>query len=172
MINLRAIYGDKLFDRKSSYRNARYIPFLASLMLDIVIAFGIIRIFDVNWNYAFIKVYGIVLLYGVLKYVLSTSIDFLNYRVAIKDALSSEIRHYLSALSINVEWDEIGTYDDFLLESAFNETLPGDLRVLAAINYGVISDAVSIIPHFENRCYKLFCKIVPEFLLDHEKHGS
>ena len=120
MINLRGIYGNKIFDRKASYRNARYIPLVAGLMLDIVIAFAIIRVFDINWDYAFIKVYGILLLYGILKHVFLSSIDFINYRLAIKDAVSSEIRHYLSVFNTNVKWDEIGTYDDFLIESASN----------------------------------------------------
>jgi hypothetical protein len=76
----------------------------------------------------------------------------------------SEIRHYLKVFGSNVNWDEVGTYDDFLLESAFNETLSTDLRVLAAINYGTIVDAISLSPHFENRSYKLFCQIVPDYI--------
>lgn len=164
MINLRRVYGNALFDRKVSYRNGRYIPFAASLLLDILIGWAIVRVFDVNWNYAFIKVYAILLLYGILKHIFSSLIDFLNYRLAIKPAMVSEIRHYLKVFGSNVNWDEVGTYDDFLLEAAFNETLSTDLRVLAAINYGTIVDAMSLNPHFEDRSYKLFCKIGPDYI--------
>jgi len=168
MINLRAIYGNKIFDRKASYRNARYIPFVAGLVLDFLIALTIVRVFDVKWNYAFIKVYGVLLLYGGLKYVFSSSIDFLNYRLVIKNAIASEIKHYLRVFKTTVNWDEVGTYDDFLLEAAFNKTLSGELRVLAAINYGTIVDTIALSPHFENRCYKLFCQIAPDFVKDKE----
>ncbi|MCX5886143.1 MAG: hypothetical protein NT096_09580 [Proteobacteria bacterium] len=171
MINLRAMYGNKIFDRKVSYRNAQYIPYIASLSLDIIIAWAIVRIFDVRWDYAFIKVYAILLLYEILKYIFSSSIDFLNYKLTIKSAMSSEIRHYLNLFNNSVNWDEVGTYDDFLLEVAFNETLSTDLRVLAAINYGTIVDAMSLSPHFENRSYKLFYQIVPDYIKsgDYEK---
>lgn len=169
MINLRTIYGKKIFDRKASYRNTQYIPFLAGLVLDIIIALAIIRIFDVRWDYAFIKVYGVLLLYGILKYIFSSSIDLLNYRLVIKDAMASEIQHYLRVFKDNTNWDEVGTYDDVLLEAAFDETVADDLMVLAAINYGTIVGAMSLSPQFEGRCYKLFSKIAPEFIRDDEK---
>jgi len=47
-------------------------------------------------------------------------IDFLNYRLAIKPAMASEIRHYLNVFNNNVNWVEVGTYDDLLLKAAFN----------------------------------------------------
>src|SRR5437870_4234660 len=74
--------------------------------------------------------------------------------------------HFLSVFKTKVNWDEVGTYDDFLLEAAFNETLSGDLRVLLAINYGTIVDTMTLSPHFENRCYKLFCQIAPDCVKD------
>ena len=169
MINLRAVYGNKLFDRKASYANARYIPFVAGLLLDMVIALAIICVFDVNWDYAFLKVYGLLFLCGVLKYIFSSLIDTLNYRLIVKDAMASEMKHYLHVLNGNVNWDEVGTYDDFLLEAAFNEALPENLRVLAAINYGTIVDAMALDPNFENRSYKLFCEIALDFIPKDER---
>ncbi len=163
MINLRNVYGDKIFDRKASYGNARYIPFIGSLLLDFVLAWVIIRVFQVGWEYAFIKVYGILLLFGVLKYVFTSMVDGLNYRLTVKNAMAAEMRHYLSVFNRNVNWHEVGTYDDFLLEAAFNQALPADLRVLAGINYGTVVGTMALSPRFENRSYRLFSQIAPEY---------
>ena len=169
MINLRNVYGDKIFDRKASYRNARYIPFMGSLLLDFILAWIIIRIFHVDWEYAFFKVYGILLLSGVLKYAFTSMVDGLNYRLAVKDAMAAEMKHYLSVFNHNVNWHEVGTYDDFLLEAAFNEALPTDLRVLAGINYGTVVDTMALSPRFENRSYRLFSQIAPDYVENDEK---
>jgi hypothetical protein len=141
---------------------------VTSVLLDIAIAWAIVRVFDVSWDYAFIKVYAILLLYGILKYVFSSSIDFLNYRLAIKNAIAFEIRHYLSVFKNNVNWNEVGTYEDFLLEAAFSETLSPNLRVLGAINYGAIANMMSLSPRLENRYYKVFCQNVPDYITSNE----
>ena len=173
MINLKAIYGKKIFDRKAAYRNVRYIPFLAGLFLDLATAGTIVWVFDVKWEYAFIKVYGILVIFDVLKYIISSSIDFLNYKLFIKDAMASEIKHYLSVFNSSINWHDIGTYDDFLLEVSFNKTLTDDLRVLAAINYGVVVGTMRLSAQFENRCYSLFNQIAPDFIPRHEReHNS
>jgi hypothetical protein len=164
MINLRSIYGSKIFDRKTSYKNVRFIPFVTSILLDIAIAWAIAWAFEISWNYAFIKVYVLLLVYGILKYIISSIVGSLNYRVTIKPALASEIKHYINVFKSNISWDEVGTYDDLLLEAAFDETSSPDMRILAAINYGTIVDAMSLDPHFENRSYKLFCEIVPQVI--------
>ncbi|MGD0232709.1 MAG: hypothetical protein ABSC19_20545 [Syntrophorhabdales bacterium] len=162
MIDLRAVYGNKLFDRKASYGNARYIPLIVSLALDILITLIILKVFDVSWDYAFVKVYGLLMLYELVKYVSRSMVGFLNYRLVVKHGLASEIRHYLSLFKSNVNWGEVGTYDDFLLEAAFSDTLSADLRALAAINYGNVVGAITLDPHFEGRSYKLFCQIAED----------
>jgi hypothetical protein len=164
MINLRGIYGNKIFDRKTSYKSARYIPYIAIILLDLLLALVIVYIFAIEWDYAFIKVYLILLLFEVLKYIYTSIIDTINYRLTVKDAMSKEMNHYLTVFNSNVNWDEISTYDDFLLERAFNETQPTDLRVLAAINYGVLADTIRLIPKYENRFYRLFCEIAPKYI--------
>lgn len=169
MINLRNIYGDKIFDRKAFYRNARNIPFVSSLLLDFILAWVIIRIFHVNWEYAFIKIYGILLLFGALKYAFTSMVDGLNYRLTVKHAIAAEMKHYLSVFNCNVNWDEVGTYDDFLLEAAFNQALPTDLRILAGINYGTVVDVMSLSPRFENRSYRLFSQIAPDYIGNDEE---
>lgn len=169
MINLRSFYGDKIFDRKASYANARYIPFLGSLLLDFVLAWVIIRVFRVDWDYAFVKVYGILLLFGLLKYVFTSVVDSLNYRLTVKNAMAIEMKHYLSVFNRNVNWHEVGTYDDYLLEAAFNQALPVDLRVLAGINYGTVVDTMALNPRFENRSYRLFNEIAPDYIGDREE---
>jgi hypothetical protein len=169
MINLRNVYGNKIFDRKASYRNAPYIPFLGSLLLDIILSWVVIRTFQVDWEYAFIKVYAILLLFGVLKYSFTSMVDSLNYQFTVKDAMAAEMKHYLSVFNQNVDWHEVGTYDDFLLEAAFNQALPTDLRVLAGINYGTVLDTMAVSPRFENRSYRLFSQIAPDYVRNDEE---
>ena len=101
MIDLRNVYGDKIFDRKTSYKNARYIPLVGSLFLDFILAWIIIRIFHVNWEYAFIKVYGILLLFSILQYAFTAIINGLNYHITVKGAMAAEMKHYLSVFKRN-----------------------------------------------------------------------
>ena len=137
---------------------------MGSLLFDVILAWVIIHIFRVNWEYAFIKVYGILLLFSILEYAFTAMIDVLNYGFTVKDAMAAEMQHYLSVFNRNVNWDEVATYDDFLLEAAFNQTLPPDLRVLAGINYGTVVDAMALSPRFENRSYELFSKMAPSYI--------
>ena len=164
MIDLKATYKNKIFDRKKSFANSRYVPIVGGIVMDIVIAFAIVKIFNVNWEYAYIKVYIILCFYSFLKYIYLLSVDLLNHKLFIKNALTSEIRHYLDVFDTNVNWNEVATYDDYLLDAAFNKALSDDLRVLAAINYGTVIDTMAMNPQFENRCYKLFCEVAPEFI--------
>ena len=164
MVNLKAIYGEQIFDRKASYRNGAFIPFVASILIDVIIAWGIVQVFHVSWDYAFIKVYAILFLFGILKYILSYLIDLLNYKLVMKDAFQSEIRHYLRLFGGKVDWNGIATYDDFFLSAAFSKTLSPDLRVLAALNYGTIVGLVASSGRYEDRLYWLFDPIAREFL--------
>ncbi|CAB1084345.1 hypothetical protein D1AOALGA4SA_11870 [Olavius algarvensis Delta 1 endosymbiont] len=59
MINLRTIYGNKVFDRKKAYKNSRYALIVNAIIFDIVFTFLFVKIFDVNWDYAYIKVWAI-----------------------------------------------------------------------------------------------------------------
>jgi len=169
MIILKNIYGNKIFNRKASYRNARYIPFVADLLLDLILAWALVRIFDVGWDYAFVKVYAILLLYGVFNYIFTSMVDALNYRLAIKNVMAEEMKHYLTVFNRNFNWNEVSTYDDFFLEAAFHDTLPTDLRVLAAINYGAVMEINSLSSKFESRSYRLFSQIAPDYILNDEK---
>ncbi len=172
MINLQKIYGDRIFNRKAAYRKAQYIPFIYGFMIDMVVAFAIIWFFEIEWNYAFIKVYGILLCYDLLKYIFSSFSDYLNYKLWLRKAIASEIRHYLEIFSGNVNWREIATYDDFLLECTFNENLANDLRVLAAINYGAVANAMLSTQNFENRCHKVFSAVAPEFIQSRQRYDN
>ena len=164
MVNLKAIYGEQIFDRKASSRSARFIPFLSGILVDLIIAWTIVRVFHVSWDYAVIKVYAILCLFGILKYILSYLIDLLNYKLVMKDAFQSEIRHYLRLFGGKVDWNGIATYDDFLLSAAFSKTLSPDLRVLAALNYGTIVGLVASSGRYEDRLYAVFDPIAREFL--------
>jgi hypothetical protein len=95
-------------------------------------------------------------------------IDVVNYRLVLKSVMASEIRHYLNVFKKKDNWHEVGTYDDFLIEAAFNENLSVNMRVLAAMNYGTIASMMSFIPRFEDRLYRVFCEIVPDYLTSKE----
>jgi ABC-type multidrug transport system fused ATPase/permease subunit len=163
MIDLKEIYGSRAFDRKAAYSHAAYIPYIAEFFIDIVIALAIISVFDVHWEYAFLKVFALIYLLGFLKFVISYLINILNYKFSIKNSMILEIKHYLNLFKYNVSQSEAATYDEFLLESAFNKNLSIDLRLFAAINYGTIAALRSFDPHYDDRSYSLFSKIAPDF---------
>ena len=116
MVNLKAIYGEQAFDRKTSYRNVRFIPLLSGVLVDFLIAWAIVRFFLLAGTTLSFKVYAILCLFGILRHILSYFIDLVNYKLVIKKTFESEIRHYLRLFGGSVDWDEIATYDDFFLQ--------------------------------------------------------
>jgi hypothetical protein len=164
MINLKAMYGDKLFEVKKAYRNTQFIPIATGFMIDIFVAWVIVSVFDISWDLAVVKVFLILLLFGILKHIFSRLIGLLNFKLVLKKAMASEMRHYLKVFNKNVFWDRIATYDDFLLGAAYNITLDPEMRVLAGMLYGAKAAEMSITPSLENRYYEVFCEVYPEFM--------
>ena len=66
-----------------------------------------------------------------------------------------------------MHWDSISTYDDYLLEAAFDKSLGKKSRVLAAMKYGMLSGQLALMTaagnySFEDRLYVVFCEIIDE----------
>ncbi|CAB1079045.1 hypothetical protein D1AOALGA4SA_6762 [Olavius algarvensis Delta 1 endosymbiont] len=77
--------------------------------------------------------------------------------------MAADMRHHLRLFNSNAKWEDIATYDEFLFDSIFNKSLTDDLRILAAMNWGIIFNILKMSSRYEDRCYWLFQKIAPEF---------
>jgi hypothetical protein len=164
MINLAEHYGDKIFNRKLAYRKAEITGYISAGLVDIVIVIGIIKVFNINWEYAFIKVYGLKIIYDILKPVFTWPIYKFNEKYVLRKLFKQEINHYLQTYKVPLHEDNTGTYSDFFLYASFNEYLSIDDRVLAAINYGVIVGAASTTPRIGSIIDNAWDEAVPEII--------
>ena len=163
MIHLINLYGNKIFNRKKAYKNSRYAPILETIIYDLIFTFLFIEAFEVNWEYAFFKVWMILSVFSILKYAISSPVEFLTFNIFMKNCVISDMKHHLKLFKSKVNWDEIATYDQFLFDAAFNNSLSDDSKVLAAMNWGVITGLFQANSRFEDRCYWLFQKVAPDY---------
>jgi hypothetical protein len=164
MPDLKEIYGDKIFHRKATYRHSKYIPTIANLIPDLFITWAIVKIFDVGWSYAYVKVFLLIQLYGLIGYIYSYLVNLTNYLLFVKKSLAAEIKHYVHLFGGHVNWRSVATYEDLFYEAAFSKTLSPEMRVLGGINYGVISEASSSDRRLESRAYILLQKRTDVYL--------
>jgi len=166
MISLAAIYGEKLFYRKKAYKKVKYIPFIASVIFDFVLAYAIVEIFEIKWNYAFIKVYGLLFLYALLRPIIAWPIDRLNYKLFLKPAIVSEIEHYLHVFNMQLNDDNSCAYEDYLLSAAFDESQDTKMRVLAAMTYAAVVNIITLYPRMDGVFYNAWCKTISKYMKD------
>jgi hypothetical protein len=166
MTSLAAIYGEKLFYRKKAYKKAKYIPFIAAVIFDFVLAYAIVEIFEIKWNYAFLKVYGLLLLYGLVKPMIAWPIDKLNDKLFLKPAIVSEIEHYLHVFNMQLNDDNSGAYEDYLLSAAFDESQSSKVKVLAAMTYAGVVNIITLNPRMDGIYYNAWCETVSKYIKD------
>ena len=172
MLTLAQIYGDKIFYRKKAYKKSIYIPFITNVIFDFVLAYAIVEIFEIKWNYAFIKVYGLLLLYGLVKPIVAWPINKLNDKLFLKPAIISEIEHYLGVFNMQLDDDNSCTYDDYLLSAAFDESQGSKMQVLAAMTYGTVVSAITLYPRMDGVYYDAWCKAVSKYIKDNPGKGT
>jgi len=164
MINLAAMYGDQIFRRKEAYKNAKILTYVFSLIIDLIVAFIIVKVFDIQWEYSILKVYAILIIFGFIKSILSWPIDWLNYILFIKEAMTSEINHYFHVFKILLHDDNSSTYDDYLLSAAFDNSIDKRLNILAAFTYAGIVNKYSTEPRMESMYYRAWIKAAEDFI--------
>jgi hypothetical protein len=169
MISLAEIYGEKIFYRKKAYKNAKYIPFIAGIIFDFVLAYAIVEIFEIKWNYAFIKVYGLLLLYALVKPIVAWPIDKLNDKLFLKPAIVPEIEHYLRVFNMRLNDDNSGAYEDYLLSAAFDESQASKMQVLAAMTYAGVINIMDLNPSMDGIYYKAWCETVSKYIKDNRE---
>ena len=163
MIILKQLYGDKLYSPKLP-RYVGYAPYVIHFILQMILAWGVVKIFDVSWDYAFIKVFVLIELFGFLRFLVNFYYKKFIYLIIGKKLFTSQMKHYMKLFSKDVNWDDIGCYEDFLLEAAFSKTLPDDMKVLAAMNYASFIDSMNRDPMIDGRAYKIYSDIVDDFV--------
>lgn len=167
MINLMGKYSDRLFNRKKSYRFAGYISYMTGMVYSFVVALLIVNIFDVEWDYAVLKVFAIVFAFDFLREAVRWPFSRLQYEFFAKPVIAEEMIHYLdvfTAEGIKLDDHNSATYDDFLLFSSYHPLLSPDMRVLAAINYGTVISLYSVESSIAERYYKVWCGVVADFM--------
>ena len=70
-----------------------------------------------------------------------------------------EILHYINLFKNDVDWHEIGAYEDLLLEAAFSKTMQNNLENLAAMKYVEFIYAMKLSPFADGRCYSVYKEI-------------
>ena len=163
MSNLAAIYGEKIFHRKKAYKKAEYIPLIGSIVIDFALAYGIVEIFEIKWNYAFIKIFGLLLLYRLALQILAWVIDKLNYKLFLRAAMVSEMEHYLRVFNMEMG-DSIGVYEDYLLSVALDESQGSKMQVLAAMLYGGVMSTIENHPKSEGFYFNAWCEAAPKYI--------
>jgi hypothetical protein len=163
---LAAVYGEKIFYRKEAYKEAKYIPFIGGIILDFGLAYAIVEIFQIKWEYAFVKVYGLLLLYDLVKFIIAWPIDKLNYKLFLKPAIVSEIEHYLRVFNMQLNDDNSGAYEDYLLSAAFDESQGSKMQVLAAMTYGTVVNTITLYPRMDGFYYNAWCEAVSKYIKD------
>jgi hypothetical protein len=160
MINLEAIYGEKLFSRKG-YKRTKFIPIIANGIVDLITAYLIVEIFRIRQDYAFIKILGLLYLMAlIINPIIIWPFDKLNNRLFFGQAVKSEVEHYLRTFNIGLYNENSACYDDYLLEAAFNESLDCKMRILAAMQYTKYVNLISIVPKAERVYYHAWEQVV------------
>ena len=139
---------------------------IASVIFDLVLAYGIVEIFEIKWNYAFIKVYGLLLLYDLLRPMIAWPIDKLNYKLFLKSAIVSEIEHYLRVFNIQLNDDNSCAYEDYLLSAAFDESQGTKMQVLAAMTYAGVINLITLNPRMGGVYYNAWCETISKYMKD------
>ncbi|MBI5493281.1 MAG: hypothetical protein HY893_10170 [Deltaproteobacteria bacterium] len=167
MINLKEKYGDKIFNRKKSYRLAGYTGYMAGVVYSLFFALLIVKIFDIEWDYAVLKVFAIMLAFDFFREVMGWPLSRLHYEFFVKPVVAEEMRHYLNVLTsegIKIDNHNSATYDDFLLFSSYAPTLSPDMKVLSAFNYGIVTGLYSVNPSMDGRYYNIWCGVVADYM--------
>ena len=162
MVNLGAVYGDKIFPREA-YSKTSLFPSVADLVFDIILAYAILNIFNITVEYAFLKIYGLLLLYEVaIKPTGMWIVNKINDNLFHRKVIISEVDHYLHVFKIRL--GDAGTYEDYLLNAAFDESLEPKMRVLAAMQYARVVASIEVAPRMDGVFYDAWSEVAPKYL--------
>jgi hypothetical protein len=163
MISLSEVYGEKIYYPERTLPKAYTLQFILwEVFFNLVIAFVLTKVFDITWDYAVLKVYGLLFAYGLVKPVISWPFEVIYFSVFTRKYLASEMRHYLRVFSIPLNRDNVSTYDDFLLSAAFSSNLDANSRVLAAMQYAGVVNRIAAKPRLEKDYEKAWLDVLVE----------
>jgi len=163
IVNLKSIYGQQLFDRNKAYGNPFYFNLFANLLVGGLLAWVLVEVTEVMWEFALIKMFLLLELLFVLRYIVIALISYAYYKAVSRRMLAQEMRHYLNLFIGHVEWDDIGWYDSLFLAAAFSDTLEDKLKILAAISYGNITATTSLVPQLDDRLYDVYGEVIEDY---------
>lgn len=154
--------SNEMFGRKGLPKP--YLFWGILLARDVFYAWILVLLFNPDWDYplviAFFALQGLAVLSLLIRWIFERIFD-------TKDLKLAEVRHYVALYSSNgADLSEVATYDDLHYDAAFSEGLSVKLRVLAAINYGVLTGANSFKPGFINKFDSVFIPYFEEWWND------
>ena len=100
MVNLAQYYGDKLFNRNAVYKKSVYLPIAAKITVSVISVYIIIDIFNIQWEYAFLKVCSFLVCLELAKSIAVYIVNKVNYSLFLKKAVDTEVRHYLKVFNV------------------------------------------------------------------------
>jgi hypothetical protein len=165
MVDLETNYGNNLFSKKV-YKSSKFIPIIASVIIDLIMAILIVAIFGIRQDYAILKVFGLMYLFRLaIRPIAEWPFNKLNIEFFLSKAVTSEIDHYLRVFNTGLTDDNSGCYEDYLLEAAFNESLDCKMRILAAIQYTKFVNLIEIRPKMDRVFLDAWRKVVRKYTL-------
>lgn len=163
MVNLAQYYGSKFFHRMHVYKNVGYLPVTAKIIASIISVYIIIDVFNVHWEYAFLKVCGLLVCLEMGKSAAVFIANKINYSLFVKKAVDEEVRHYLHVFNVPLTDDNSGCVEDYLLDASFNKSLEPSMNVLAAINYASVVNMMSFESQFNRYYYNAWLNAIPDY---------
>jgi hypothetical protein len=164
MISLAQVYGNNLFYRKDAYRKATIVPLVSGSIISLLAAFVIVKIFDIRWEYAFLKVCGILLLLDFGKQIAACAIDKLNYKLFLQKIIRMEVLHYLNVFNLTLDDDNSGCIEDYLLAASFDKSLDTKMNLLAAMNYSSVVALMSIDSKWDGYYYRAWTDVIDKYM--------
>jgi len=164
MIDLLTHYGKNIFNRGDSQKQAAIFEQYGNIALDLlfkaILSLALIKLLNITLEYAFIKIFAILFLFDFICAILKRIVDGINCKYFLDPAMTSEMEHYLKVFGNEIDWRSVSNYKDYFCACAFSPAISVDKRILAAINYGQLSELFRHIPRLIDRCYILWSNII------------
>lgn len=165
MQDLKQYCGEYLFQDSKLNPYLKILSFATSLALEFAIAWVIVAVFDITWDYAVLKIVLVIQLAAVTKLVGKFVVQSLWFHIIGRSLGVRTMRHYIELFAQYVDWREVGAFEEFLIEAATSETIPDKLRTLAAVLYSETNAGMHANLGFDGRMYSIWLEITddPDF---------
>lgn len=160
MVNLKAMYGNRLFARNEVFKPTMFLRVVNLVIVNMIAVFAITTFLDL----AFGVVLSVLVIFGIAQALTGWVVDVLTYRFNMKKLIEVEVRHYLETFKVPLDDDNSGCVEDYLLEAAFDPSLNHEMNILAAMNYTSVICLMSVQPKWDRYYYNAWLAVSPEYV--------